>query len=160
MESGFKSLLKSHDFDYQTPWELVRLKLENEPAFECITLESERVRLFKVRNVIALKAMLCVSCLIPPYYSKSTLRQKLWQKIISWPMYFRNLNCFLNSFESTNFVNADCLSFSIKNYIFLFFLVCLFQKIFHMVQKIFIFHLMCLPGRWCLLHVGRSKNLI
>ncbi|XP_046388008.1 pre-mRNA-processing factor 40 homolog B [Ischnura elegans] len=47
MESGFKSLLKNHDVDYQTPWELVRMKLENEPAFECITLESERVRLFK-----------------------------------------------------------------------------------------------------------------
>ncbi|KAG8225053.1 hypothetical protein J437_LFUL000031 [Ladona fulva] len=47
MESGFKSLLKSHNVDYQTPWEVARLKLENEPAFECITLESERVRLFK-----------------------------------------------------------------------------------------------------------------
>jgi pre-mRNA-processing factor 40 len=34
--------------DYTSNWDDVRAKLEGEPAFEAITLESERVRIFKV----------------------------------------------------------------------------------------------------------------
>lgn len=48
IESGFKSLLKSTDIDYETSWEDARAKLEGDPAFESITLEAERIRIFKV----------------------------------------------------------------------------------------------------------------
>lgn len=47
LEASFKSLLKAFNVDYTSNWEDVRAKLEGEPAFEAITLESERVRIFK-----------------------------------------------------------------------------------------------------------------
>lgn len=48
LEASFKSLLKAFSVDYTSNWDDVRAKLEGEPAFEAITLESERVRIFKV----------------------------------------------------------------------------------------------------------------
>nr|CAD7404150.1 unnamed protein product [Timema cristinae] len=47
LEAGFKSLLKSYDIDYNSNWDDTRTKIEGESAFEAITLESERVRIFK-----------------------------------------------------------------------------------------------------------------
>ncbi|XP_063235647.1 pre-mRNA-processing factor 40 homolog A isoform X2 [Bacillus rossius redtenbacheri] len=47
LEAAYKSLLKSYDVDYSSSWEDIRSKIEGEPAFEAITLESERVRIFK-----------------------------------------------------------------------------------------------------------------
>nr|CAD7403926.1 unnamed protein product [Timema poppensis] len=47
LEAGFKSLLKSYDIDYNSSWDDTRTKIEGESAFEAITLESERVRIFK-----------------------------------------------------------------------------------------------------------------
>ncbi|CAK9828298.1 Pre-mRNA-processing factor 40 homolog A [Anthophora retusa] len=47
LETFFKNLLKSLNVDYQMTWEDVRSKIEEEPDFKAITLESERVRIFK-----------------------------------------------------------------------------------------------------------------
>lgn len=54
LEASFKSLLKAVSVDYTSNWDDVRAKLEGETAFEAITLESERVRIFKVlENMVA-----------------------------------------------------------------------------------------------------------
>ncbi|KAI4500072.1 hypothetical protein M0802_004942 [Mischocyttarus mexicanus] len=47
LETSFKNLLKTISVDYQMTWEDVRNKLEEEPDFKAITLESERIRIFK-----------------------------------------------------------------------------------------------------------------
>ncbi|XP_026293909.1 pre-mRNA-processing factor 40 homolog A isoform X2 [Frankliniella occidentalis] len=47
LEAAFKQLIRSSDITYDTPWEEARLKLEGDKAFEAITLESERVRIYK-----------------------------------------------------------------------------------------------------------------
>lgn len=47
LETGFKNLLKTLNVDYQMTWEDVRLKIEEESDFKAITLESERIRIFK-----------------------------------------------------------------------------------------------------------------
>ncbi|RLU23079.1 hypothetical protein DMN91_005357 [Ooceraea biroi] len=47
LETGFKNLLKTLNVDYQMTWEDVRTKIEEEPDFKAITLESERIRIFK-----------------------------------------------------------------------------------------------------------------
>lgn len=47
LESGFKNLLKTLGVDYQMTWDDVRVKIEEEPDFKAISLESERLRIFK-----------------------------------------------------------------------------------------------------------------
>lgn len=49
LENAFKSMLKNAipPVDSSVQWDEVRTRLDNEAAFESITLESERVRLFK-----------------------------------------------------------------------------------------------------------------
>ncbi|XP_066595875.1 pre-mRNA-processing factor 40 homolog A [Prorops nasuta] len=47
LETSFKTLLKTLDVDYQMSWDDVRGKIEEEADFKAITLESERVRIFK-----------------------------------------------------------------------------------------------------------------
>ncbi|XP_012278359.1 pre-mRNA-processing factor 40 homolog A [Orussus abietinus] len=47
LETSFKNLLKTIDVDYQMSWEEIRAKIEEEQDFKAITLESERVRIFK-----------------------------------------------------------------------------------------------------------------
>lgn len=47
LEIAFKNLLKTVEVDYQTTWDDIRTKIEEEPDFKAITLESERVRIFK-----------------------------------------------------------------------------------------------------------------
>ncbi|XP_067650087.1 pre-mRNA-processing factor 40 homolog A-like isoform X2 [Haliotis asinina] len=49
LEGSFKTLLKqlSPPIDLDTKWDDIRSKLEHEAAFEAITLESERMRLFR-----------------------------------------------------------------------------------------------------------------
>ncbi|XP_033226926.1 pre-mRNA-processing factor 40 homolog B [Belonocnema kinseyi] len=47
LESGFKNLLKTLGVDYQMSWEHVRAKIEEEVDFKAISLESERLRIFK-----------------------------------------------------------------------------------------------------------------
>lgn len=47
LETGFKNLLKTLNVDYQMTWEDVRAKIEEEQDFKAITLESERIRIFK-----------------------------------------------------------------------------------------------------------------
>lgn len=47
LETGFKNLLKTLNVDYQMAWEDVRSKIEEEQDFKAITLESERIRIFK-----------------------------------------------------------------------------------------------------------------
>ncbi|XP_013091241.2 pre-mRNA-processing factor 40 homolog A-like isoform X2 [Biomphalaria glabrata] len=54
LESSFKTLLTKHNIDLDTKWEDIRSKLENDPAFESITLEAERIRLFK-EHLVALE---------------------------------------------------------------------------------------------------------
>ncbi|XP_037086064.1 pre-mRNA-processing factor 40 homolog B-like [Pollicipes pollicipes] len=47
LESAFKSMLKASDIEHGATWADSRAKLENEPAFNAVELESERVRMFK-----------------------------------------------------------------------------------------------------------------
>jgi pre-mRNA-processing factor 40 len=47
LESAFKSLLTKVNIDLDTKWEDIRSRLERDSAFENITLEAERIRLFK-----------------------------------------------------------------------------------------------------------------
>ncbi|KAJ1528898.1 hypothetical protein ONE63_007267 [Megalurothrips usitatus] len=47
LEAAFKQLIKSSDVTYDTPWEEARVKLEGDKSFEAITLESERIRIYK-----------------------------------------------------------------------------------------------------------------
>lgn len=46
-EAGFKNLLKSIEINHQSSWEETRTKIEEEADFKAITLESERLRIFK-----------------------------------------------------------------------------------------------------------------
>ena len=48
LENAFRTLLKTKEVDHVVVWEETRSKLEGDPAFDSITLESERVRIFKV----------------------------------------------------------------------------------------------------------------
>ncbi|XP_035826647.1 pre-mRNA-processing factor 40 homolog A isoform X2 [Aplysia californica] len=54
LESAFKNLLSKHNIDLDTKWDHIRPKLEGEQAFESITLEAERIRLFK-EHLIAIE---------------------------------------------------------------------------------------------------------
>ncbi|XP_014224857.1 pre-mRNA-processing factor 40 homolog A isoform X1 [Trichogramma pretiosum] len=47
LEGGFKNLLKTLDVNHLVSWDEIRKKIEEEPDFKAITLESERVRIFK-----------------------------------------------------------------------------------------------------------------
>uniref|UniRef100_A0A2H8TYT3 Pre-mRNA-processing factor 40 B n=1 Tax=Melanaphis sacchari TaxID=742174 RepID=A0A2H8TYT3_9HEMI len=47
LETAFRSLLKEMDVDYKSNWDDVRGQIENHQAFQAITLESERLRIFK-----------------------------------------------------------------------------------------------------------------
>ncbi|VVC43795.1 Hypothetical protein CINCED_3A020008 [Cinara cedri] len=47
LETSFRSLLKDIDVDYKSNWDTVRGQIENQQAFQAITLESERLRIFK-----------------------------------------------------------------------------------------------------------------
>ncbi|KAK6626815.1 hypothetical protein RUM44_009292 [Polyplax serrata] len=47
LENAFKNLLRQHEIDYRVEWLDVRAQLENDDSFKAITLESERIRIFK-----------------------------------------------------------------------------------------------------------------
>jgi len=47
LENAFRALLKTNEIDHVAVWEESRSKLEGDAAFDSITLESERVRIFK-----------------------------------------------------------------------------------------------------------------
>ncbi|XP_014204718.1 pre-mRNA-processing factor 40 homolog A [Copidosoma floridanum] len=47
LETAFKNLLKSIEVNYQHSWDEIRSKIEEESDFQAVTLESERVRIFK-----------------------------------------------------------------------------------------------------------------
>lgn len=51
LETAFRSLLKEIDVDYKSNWDDVRGQIENHQAFQAITLESERLRIFKVMTI-------------------------------------------------------------------------------------------------------------
>lgn len=48
MDSAFLLCLQDLNIDHKLEWEEVREKIQEENAFKAITLESERIRLFKV----------------------------------------------------------------------------------------------------------------
>ncbi|XP_059148733.1 pre-mRNA-processing factor 40 homolog B-like isoform X2 [Physella acuta] len=54
LEAAFKSLLAKHSIDLDTKWDDIRPKLEHDTAFENVTLEAERIRLFK-EHLIAIE---------------------------------------------------------------------------------------------------------
>ena len=47
LETAFRNLLNERNVSEESAWEDVRGKVEGEPAFEAITQEYERVRIFK-----------------------------------------------------------------------------------------------------------------
>ncbi|XP_050419250.1 pre-mRNA-processing factor 40 homolog A [Patella vulgata] len=49
LENAFKTLLKQAEpqIEFDTPWDEARQRVEREPGFDIITLESERIRLYK-----------------------------------------------------------------------------------------------------------------
>lgn len=52
LDSAFILCLQNSNIDYKLEWDEVREKLQEENAFKAITLESERIRLFKVNNAL------------------------------------------------------------------------------------------------------------
>lgn len=42
------------DVDYKSDWDELRSQIENHQAFQAITLESERLRIFKVIFILSL----------------------------------------------------------------------------------------------------------
>ncbi|XP_014239361.1 pre-mRNA-processing factor 40 homolog A isoform X2 [Cimex lectularius] len=47
LEAGFRTLLRDYDVDYNTEWADVREKLSNEEAFRTLSIEADRLRIFK-----------------------------------------------------------------------------------------------------------------
>ncbi|GFO50262.1 pre-mRNA-processing factor 40-like protein a [Plakobranchus ocellatus] len=54
LESTFKAMLSKYNIDLDTKWDQIRPKIEHEQAFVNITLEAERIRLFK-EHLIAIE---------------------------------------------------------------------------------------------------------
>ena len=48
LEQNFRSALKANDVNENSVWEDVRESLQEDPSFAAITVESERIRIFKV----------------------------------------------------------------------------------------------------------------
>uniref|UniRef100_A0A1B6EA38 Pre-mRNA-processing factor 40 homolog B n=1 Tax=Clastoptera arizonana TaxID=38151 RepID=A0A1B6EA38_9HEMI len=47
LESGFRNLLRDVDADYRSEWDEIREKIQDHEAFRVLSLESERIRIFK-----------------------------------------------------------------------------------------------------------------
>ncbi|BES92767.1 FF domain [Nesidiocoris tenuis] len=47
LEASFKNLLRDYDIDYKTEWEDVREKLSSTEAFRTLSIEADRVRVFR-----------------------------------------------------------------------------------------------------------------
>jgi pre-mRNA-processing factor 40 len=74
LESAFKYMLSKHNIDLDTKWDNIRSKLEGESAFENITLEAERIRLFK-SYLIALEE----TCSHNHAKKKKTKKHRRWR---------------------------------------------------------------------------------
>ena len=48
LESGFRALLKTSNVTSETPWEEVRPAIAELSAFTAITIEADRIRIYKV----------------------------------------------------------------------------------------------------------------
>jgi pre-mRNA-processing factor 40 len=48
LETAFKTLLRERNITSESSWDDIRTLVESDPAFESVTLESERIRIFKV----------------------------------------------------------------------------------------------------------------
>jgi pre-mRNA-processing factor 40 len=57
LESAFRALLRENEIDYKTDWDETREKLQGEDAFRTLSIEADRVRVFKVKLIFIL---LCV----------------------------------------------------------------------------------------------------
>ena len=64
LEAAFRNLLNERNVSEESTWEDVRGKLEDDPAFEAITQEYERVRIFKE----FIKVSLSTSCLFRHFH--------------------------------------------------------------------------------------------
>lgn len=51
LEQNFRSALKVNNVNENSVWEEVRESLQDDVAFTAITVESERIRIFKVKTV-------------------------------------------------------------------------------------------------------------
>jgi len=47
IESAFRTLLREHNVDYKTEWLEIREKLQNDEAFRALSIEAERLQVFK-----------------------------------------------------------------------------------------------------------------
>jgi len=52
LDSNLRSLLKAREVDTAADWDAVRESLADDPAFTAITVEADRIRVFKVRCVV------------------------------------------------------------------------------------------------------------
>lgn len=50
VESAFRTLLKDYDVDYNTDWTSIRDKIQGEEAFRTLSIEADRLRVFKVSS--------------------------------------------------------------------------------------------------------------
>ena len=48
IEQAFKASLKAANVDTSTVWDDVRDSIKDDPSFQSITVEAERIRIFKV----------------------------------------------------------------------------------------------------------------
>nr|CAG4636169.1 EOG090X064W [Eubosmina coregoni]SVE69798.1 EOG090X064W [Eubosmina coregoni] len=47
LESGFRTLLKTKEVNHLAEWDVLRPSLESDPAFESVSVEADRIRIFK-----------------------------------------------------------------------------------------------------------------
>ena len=52
LESAFRAMLRDNEIDYKTDWDETREKLQGEDAFRTLSIEADRVRVFKVLKEI------------------------------------------------------------------------------------------------------------
>ena len=48
LENSFKSMLRELGVTHLDDWEKVKAKIEDNPTFDCVTNESDKIRIFKV----------------------------------------------------------------------------------------------------------------
>lgn len=48
LENSYKSLLREYGITHLDDWENVKAKIEDNPAFDCISNETDKIRIFKV----------------------------------------------------------------------------------------------------------------
>jgi hypothetical protein len=61
LELNFKNLLRDLNVDYELSWDEVKPKLENEEEYLAFSSESDRIKIYKVRDGIVIVSVVTVT---------------------------------------------------------------------------------------------------